>query len=203
MLWWKTLILYHIKKIKSWSKLKLILYHIKKIKFWSKLNWRTMSAKQAVTIVGAAAAAFVGWFQYHYNVHKRKVLDSNHSMFYNSNSFHNFGISSEQAVATVMAWGRSIAKVSSVLRFLGFLASICCCNFALKNDGWYFVMYKKMVQKNFLYWVGIQNAEPFLMLGYVQWSFEVSCYASIGCCRKKRNMWKHAFVESLEWWLIG
>ena len=47
-----------------------------------------MSAKQVVTIVGAAAAAFVGWFQYHYNVHKRKVLDSNQSMFYNSNSFH-------------------------------------------------------------------------------------------------------------------
>ena len=47
-----------------------------------------MSAKQVVTIFGAAAAAFVGWFQYHYNVHKRKVLDSNQSIFYNSNSFH-------------------------------------------------------------------------------------------------------------------
>ena len=43
-----------------------------------------MSAKQVVTIFGAAAAAFVGWFQYHYNVHKRKVLDSNQSIFYNN-----------------------------------------------------------------------------------------------------------------------
>ena len=61
-------------------------------------------------------------------------------------------------------------------------------------------MYKKMVEKIFWHWVGIENAELFLMLGYVQWSFEVSCHASIGCCRKKETCGN--MVLRTDGWLV-